>query len=259
MAQEQITFESADIRIGGTLVVPDSRMADIGVICVTGGAKPADELYNQWQWALEERGISSLAFDARGKGSSEGEWSSYDQDPVSGIHYNSQASRTADTVEAVSFFRGSPDVPSRVVLLGASMGGDIVIHAAERLKEKPDGLLLKAPAAYDPNAHQLAYGKHLKQQLTSKHNYPAMSENFRILHRLGLPTQLFFANGEEIISPEIAFLYKLTVEGIGGEVVEFGDETTKHGYFFAKDELSQRATEETIEKSAEFILGLLNR
>lgn len=266
MKTEKFTVVSEDVEIGCRLVVPDSGVSKIGAVCITGGTSPAGSLYGEWQEYFASEGITTVAFDARGIGESEGEWDTGKGfDPRKS--YNSQASRVTDTLEVVrSFARLAPECVGQLALVGSSMGGDIAIHAADQARRSapvPDveALVLKAPAAYHPAAHHMLYGERLRTILRSDSQaYSAvLSTNFRILRELGVPTQLIFARGEEVIDREIIELYKLTVGDMpNSQILEVGRTgKTRHPYFRHLDKVSQIAKGRTFRRSAEFLLRTL--
>lgn len=238
--------------------MPDSGTASLGVVCVTGGAKTAHEVYSEWQEYFAGRGIASVSFDARGRGESGGVWSTDDSEFDHRLHYNSQASRVQDTLSVIEAYR---QVVGQEVgayaLLGTSMGGDVAVHAAHELRKQDvvQALLLKAPAAYHPAAHHMLYGKRLRTILRGNQDYPAfLSDNFRKLREVNVPTQLIFARGDEVIPQDIQELYRLVTEEIElSEVVFVGDESTRHGYFTQEGEEARRAKEMTFERSVAFL------
>lgn len=262
MKTEKFTVISEEVKIGCQLVTPDSGVSKIGAVCITGGGTPAASLYGEWQDFLATRGVSSVTFDARGIGSSGGEWSTKAGfDPTK--RYNSQASRTADTVEVLRrFAQIAPECAGKLALIGSSMGGDVAIHAADQARRRSyvpsvGALVLKGSAAYCPAAHYLLYGERLQRVLrdTSYSTNGVLSENFTTLRNMKLPTQLIYARADETIDPEIIELYKLAVGDLpNSEVFDVGwSDRTKHGYFSATDAVSRKAKERTFERSAQFL------
>ena len=253
---EHISFISQDVRIGAQLVVPESGLARAGVVCVTGGQADAEALFTEWQQAMATEGIASLAFDARGKGRSDGVWDNGRMFGSPAELGNSQLSRMQDTVNAIVEFQSMDVAPAEPSLLGASMGGDVALHAAYEIPDRISSLILKAPAAYHPDAHTAQFGTQLRAILRNPARYPhALAPNFGMLRRLAVPTRLVFAAGEEVISPDIREMYTTAAdENPLVESLVVGDETTRHGYFFATDPTAIEAKRKTITNTTAFIL-----
>lgn len=253
---EQISFISQDLTIGAQLVAPESGLAHAGVVCVTGGQADAEALFTEWQQAMAAEGIASLAFDARGKGRSDGVWDNGKMFGLPAELGNSQLSRMQDTVNAITEFQSMDIAPAEPSLLGASMGGDVALHVAQDHSDKISALILKAPAAYHPDAHAAQFGTQLRAILHNPARYPhSLADNFGMLRRLAVPTQLIFAAGEEVISPDIREMYMTAAdENPLVEPLVVGDETTRHGYFFATDPTAIEAKRKTIADATTFIL-----
>jgi pimeloyl-ACP methyl ester carboxylesterase len=239
MISEKIRFESQDLIVDGKLVSPDSGLAQAGVICVTGGGtEDCGSIYSEWQeYLVEEGGLASLAFNARGIGESEGAWrtDSYNYNSQTSPA-NSQASRVIDTIQATKYLTATLGThANKIGIIGASMGGDIAVRSLVRLS--PGALVLRAPAAYPNEVHGIQYGPEWKRRVQELGDSQASlnSSNFDILCRLRLPVMLVYSAGDVVIPRPIQEKYWRTVKLLGGHCLMVGDATTPHTYI--KDRL----------------------
>ncbi|HEX3791968.1 MAG TPA: alpha/beta fold hydrolase [Pseudonocardiaceae bacterium] len=120
----EVTFTSADVRLGGSLTVPD-RASFAGVVMV-GGSGPADRTNDGYFPAIQRQlagaGIAVLSYDKRGVGASSGEWRD-----------TTLAGLAGDALVALDFLRAQPGVRvDDVGLFGHSEGGWVALHAAAR-------------------------------------------------------------------------------------------------------------------------------
>ena len=254
-------FESQGVPLGAQLVTPDSGAAKAGVVCVTGGLSDAETLYTDWQHYMAEQGIASLAFDARGKGRSEGVWENGAMfGPVAG-RGNSQFTRVQDTANAVRHLADLDLFATKPSVIGTSMGGDVTLHVADQHARDLSSVVLKAPAAYHPEVHARQFGVALRHVLHSPERYPhAVAPNFGMLRRLRIPVQVIFAAGDQVISPEIKdWYYAAANSNPDAELIIVGDSTTPHGYFGERNPVAEKAKRVTIERTTDFILKTATR
>jgi pimeloyl-ACP methyl ester carboxylesterase len=138
---KNITFSSDGNILFGRLYAPTTTSMTPGVLFIHGAGKASSERYIAWQEYLAERGFSSLSFDVRGVGKSEGEF------VESGLN-----KRLLDAESALQFFTTSGHViPQQIAVAGNSMGA----HVATMLVSKEPSikaLLLCCAAAYAPDA-----------------------------------------------------------------------------------------------------------
>ena len=128
-------FLSLDgIRLRGTLVIPSEKSANATVL-VHGGGVTRDEggFYTRLAAGLAEAGISSLRFDIRGHGESEGRQEDL---TISGILNDIRSA-----IETIGSEAGS----RRANLIGASFGGGISAYYAARYPEQINRLVLINP------------------------------------------------------------------------------------------------------------------
>jgi pimeloyl-ACP methyl ester carboxylesterase len=119
----EVQFGAGDVRLSGTVWVPDHEVPTPGVVLV-GGSGPADRSNGGYFDALRDRlvaaGVTVLAFDKRGVGGSTGVWAS------AGV-----GDLAADVAGAVKALRAYPAVDRRAVgLFGHSEGGWVALRAS---------------------------------------------------------------------------------------------------------------------------------
>ena len=122
MKQRKVFFQSGALNLEGRLVSP--RRAETGagvVIChphpLYGGSMDNNVVYAVSK-ALAEKGITSLCFNFRGVGRSEG------------LHDDGRG-EIDDTLAAIAFLAGCSEIDSgRVGLAGYSFGGAVALNAA---------------------------------------------------------------------------------------------------------------------------------
>jgi pimeloyl-ACP methyl ester carboxylesterase len=118
-----VTFTSADVRLAGSLTVPDRDGLVPGVVMV-GGSGPADRTNDGYFSAIRrhlvDAGIAVLSYDKRGVGASSGEWRDTSLDDLA-----------SDALAALNILRTQPGIrASNVGLFGHSEGGWVVLHSA---------------------------------------------------------------------------------------------------------------------------------
>ncbi len=249
-------FESEGVNIGAQLTVPERGIGSAGVVCVTGGMSSSVDMYGEWQDYLAEQDVVSLAFDARGRGASGGVWENGQMFGPQERRGNSQFSRVQDTINALRFLAGLNLFPAKPSIIGTSMGGDVALHTTHSSQVPLSSIILKAPAAYHPDAHARQFGQELRRILHNPARYPhAVSPNFGMLRRLRLPVLLFFSQGEQVIPQDIRSWYETAAQDNPyAELVVVGDGSTEHAYFRQTDDVARQAKDVTIERSAQFIL-----
>ncbi|MGO9971565.1 MAG: alpha/beta hydrolase family protein [Solirubrobacteraceae bacterium] len=125
MKVHEVQFGTGDVRLSGTVWVPDQEVPTPGVVLL-GGSGPADRSNGGYFGALRDRlvaaGVTVLAFDKRGVGGSTGDWAS------AGV-----GDLAADVAGAVETLRVHPAVDRRAVgLFGHSEGGWVALRASTR-------------------------------------------------------------------------------------------------------------------------------
>jgi pimeloyl-ACP methyl ester carboxylesterase len=124
MTETAVRFESAGLRLAGTLRVPQDigggeRRAAFMVLHGFGSNKSASNVTEPTK-VLNELGYVTLGFDMRGCGESEGE-------PGRVICRE----QVEDTRNALSFLARQANVdPARIAVIGSSFGGAVAVYAA---------------------------------------------------------------------------------------------------------------------------------
>jgi uncharacterized protein len=133
---ETVGFASGDVRLSGTLLLPDRQGPLPAVVMVHGsGPSTRDAL---WPWAdmYARAGIAVLIHDKRGTGSSTGSWWAATFDDLAD-----------DAAAAVRALQSRPEIDSRRVgLHGMSQGGWIAPLAARRAGDVAFVIAESAPA-----------------------------------------------------------------------------------------------------------------
>lgn len=143
-AEYEVSFEVAGKRLEGSIIEAGHKgLFDI-LLIGGGGHIPHKDYYGAWQNELASVGVSSMSFDFRGVGASEGQLSE------TGL-----GTRLEDARSAVDYFKKQR--PNRkLYIMGVSMGGTTAIQLANEIQA--DGLVLAAPAAYSEEARHKLFG-----------------------------------------------------------------------------------------------------
>lgn len=141
----EVAFDAGEVRLAGTLTVPEGDGPHPAVILVTGsGPQDRDEQlfgfrpFRVLADALTRAGIAALRYDERGVGASSGDYA------AATLH-----DFAADARAAVDWLRGQPGIdPRRVGILGHSEGGTVGPYVAART-DAVAFLVLLAPPTVD--------------------------------------------------------------------------------------------------------------
>lgn len=126
MMERLICFENEGCRLYGILGSPDSAQPRAGVVVVHGwsGCRMGPhQILVKLCRQLNEEGYSTLRFDLRGRGESEGDTASANLDGM-----------ISDTATAVNYMRSEAGAQT-VGVVGICSGGNVVIGAGTLLKE----------------------------------------------------------------------------------------------------------------------------
>jgi len=122
---EDITFNSGDATLSGTVIIPSGEGPWPGVVFVHGAGAETRDVNRFLASYYAERGIASLIYDKRGAGESGGDWQ------VVGFDALAQ-----DVLAAVEVLRRRPEVdPAAIGLRGQSQGGWVAPLAASQSTE----------------------------------------------------------------------------------------------------------------------------
>jgi uncharacterized protein len=142
-AHEDVTFTNGDVRLAGTLTLPDGPGPHPAVVLISGsGPQNRDsELFGFRTFFviadhLTRHGIAVLRYDDRGVGGSTGS-----------VMASTSADFADDVSAAVDMLQDRPDIdPSHIGLLGHSEGGLVAVLAATRTSNVSFVVLLATPA-----------------------------------------------------------------------------------------------------------------
>ena len=115
--------------------------AQLATFVFVHGAGGFKELINTYAAALEDRGISMLAFDQSGAGKD-----------TDNMERSSLEQRTDESLCAIERYA----TKEPLVICGSSMGGEVAIRMLEKFEIK--SLILFCPAIYDKRAYTVRFG-----------------------------------------------------------------------------------------------------
>lgn len=127
-APETVRFRNGEIRLTGTLEVPDTPAPHPAVILLTGSdPSPRDApFFEDLRRRFRERGFAALSFDKRGVGESDG---TYEETPDFDV-------AAEDGLAALRMLRARSDIDStRIGVWGVSQGGWIALLMASKSPE----------------------------------------------------------------------------------------------------------------------------
>jgi pimeloyl-ACP methyl ester carboxylesterase len=124
-SQQDVTFQNGDIRLAGTLLIPNTPGKHPAMILVPGSGPEDRNTLLPFVLFLVRHGMALLAYDKRGVGGSTGDWRNSSFSDLAG-----------DAVAALQLLRSRGDIdPRQVGVFGVSQGGWIGPLVASRSKE----------------------------------------------------------------------------------------------------------------------------
>src|SRR5215470_4862410 len=122
--REDVHFSNGQIRLGGTLIRPNTPGKHPALILVHASGAEDREYLLPLAHFLVRRGVAVLGYDKRGVGESTGDWKTASFEDLAG-----------DVVAAFEFLKTRRDIdPKQIGLLGISQAGWIMPRAAVRAK-----------------------------------------------------------------------------------------------------------------------------
>lgn len=122
--EEEITFNTGDVKLAGTLTLPLTR-GPYPVIEFVHGSPPENREFGFWRTFFASHGIAVFAYDKRGVGASTGDWRKADFEDAA-----------ADVLNGIQVLKSRKDIDSgRIGLWGISQAGWVVPIAATRSKD----------------------------------------------------------------------------------------------------------------------------
>lgn len=190
---EECVITSDGLKLRGILALPNSYSK--GVIFLHGGGRSNSTRYEYLQHRLLDENIASIAFDMRGCGRSEGEFTE-----------SNLANRKRDTVQVANYFLKKLNLRSnQIYFWGSSMGGHIASSLANELNVK--GIILQCPAAYGKDADYLALNEQFTQFLHKSRSWEdtvVFSELLKFKGRI----LVVYGENDQKIPDEIKNMYK---------------------------------------------------
>lgn len=220
MAYQDITFLSHGISLNGRCFYDGENRP--GLLFIPG-AKPgpfatSDE-FNIWREKLDELGINSFVFDGPGFGKS-------DVDPDG----SSLAKRIIDAQAAYdTFLKVSKSDPTRIAVLGSSMGGHVLTRLVEA-HQKISCVILDRAAAYSEAAESIVFGPDFSAELRRTDSWKE-SPAFPILERYAGRVLVVYGDQEEVVPAEIQQAFIRAVGERGQVVTIYGG-----SHFFLRDD-----------------------
>lgn len=195
---QKINFLSDGNKLVGILSIPKVP-GKIGVVFLHGGGHANFTRYKYLQERLFEKNISSLAFDMRGCGESEGDFSD-----------SSLINREQDTVNALNFFVEKTGLnANQIYLWGSSMGAHVACKLCNKLQVR--GLVLQSPATYGHVAESLSLGEEFTKEIGKPNSWvssPAILE----LTKFGGSVLVVFGKNDTVIPGKVKKLYKSAIK-----------------------------------------------
>jgi pimeloyl-ACP methyl ester carboxylesterase len=225
--------EIRTLRINSRQQLLAARLVDTGskvmLIFLSGGGRLpfAENHYPVWQDRLAEQGISSLIFDYRGIGATEGLFGT-----------TNLLTRFEDGDMAIKLLNNQ--FPEREIwLIGSSMGAAVAIELAKR--GLAQGLILNAPAAYSTEAREAYFGLDFTTAITKPESWK-LSPEFEGLKQLSMPVLLAYGEQDEVVPAEIFRRYASIVRSKSNGKV-FAIPGAGHTFVRGHDEASRQACE----------------
>lgn len=237
MIKKQLKIESGNLLLHGVLVTPDLS-TQRGVIFFHGGGHSNSERYLKIQERMSDNGIISLAFDFRGCGKSEGNFSK-----------STLVDRLEDANYALKYLMSATDlIENQIFLWGSSMGG----HIAARLCAKhPNlaGVIFQSAAAYGIEAENIPFGPEFTDKLNeigSWHNSLAFSS----LEKFSGRKLVIYGANDDVIPKDIQEKYQSLTPIKNIHFLEDGI----HSMLRPQTTIQQHTCEQMLNLSINFIL-----
>ncbi|MEP7039509.1 MAG: alpha/beta fold hydrolase [Acidobacteriota bacterium] len=120
--QEAVEFQNEDIKLSGTLFLPDVKQKTPAVVILHGSGPDEGLGYKIYGEEFSKLGIATLVYDKRGSGKSGGDW-----------QQRSFENMANDALAAVKYLQNRPEIDSKKVgIWGISQGGWTAAFAAAR-------------------------------------------------------------------------------------------------------------------------------
>ena len=201
--EKGVSFTVAGKKLKGLIV--EASNSDFSTLLIGGGGHiPHREYYGAWQSQLADMGMSSMSFDFRGVGASEGE-----------LDETGLQTRLEDARGATQYLKEL--YPNRrLCIMGVSMGGAVAIQLANEIHA--ESLVLIAPAAYAEEARHVSFGPAFTAILRKEGSWH-YSPEFSQLEDFKGKILLAYGKEDEVIPEPILTRYGKVVRKNGGSVL----------------------------------------
>lgn len=232
---DKVFFRSGKIRIAGNKYKPESQN-NVGVLFLHGGGESNKERYKAIQTMLYENDFTSLSFDFRGVGESEGI-----------LAESTLEERLEDASNAYAFLS---QYVGEIVVVGTSMGA----HVAARLASlKPtSGLIFLYGAAYASEAENKKFNSEFTITLHKEGSWKT-SPVFTILSEYQNPIFIAYGENDKIIPPEIQAKYHQSLKPVD-TFLKLSN--ASHVLLNAQDRYEEEARDELFSKLLHFLKNI---
>jgi len=142
-----ITFRSAGVSLAGTVVLPAESGRRPAVVLLGGSGPAPREPLMVYARHFASLGLVALAFDKRGSGESQGDWTDASLDDLAG-----------DATAAMAFLAARPDVdPARIGVWGVSQAGWVVPLLAGRAQRPAFSIVVTGGGATPREIEMFGY------------------------------------------------------------------------------------------------------
>ncbi|HTC95230.1 MAG TPA: alpha/beta fold hydrolase [Terriglobales bacterium] len=200
--EEEISFQNGEVRLGGTLLLPNGDVRSPAIILVHGAGPEQRYVERFLAQFFVAHGLAALIYDKRGTGASTGDWKRASFEDLA-----------ADVVAAVNYLKNRKEVDSaHIGLMGQSQGGWIGPIAAN-LSKDISFVIVKSAAPVTPEEQELA---RVETQMRAAGNSEAEIQQALALY-------------QQVIA------YARTRQGWDNLAAALQDAQQKSWYFFAKN------------------------
>ena len=195
-----------------------------GATTAKGAKGQGRVIFGEFQRLLGEEGFTSLAYDTRGVGESEGEF-----------HNSTLTHRLADAENAYKFFTCNQFVDAgRIAVFGLSMGGHIAARLVGLHPEKFKEVVLVNAAAYGLQAEDKRLKPYSEFTDAIRQNY-SWQNSLVFVDLLKFRGAVMTADSEfdDVVPQEVKDRYRLSIVQLDRHLVL---PSVKHAFFFTIDQ-----------------------
>lgn len=188
-----IYFISDNLKLFGRLCLP--KTFKVGVVFLHGGGQSNALRYEFLQSEFEKNNITSLAFDFRGCGKSEGNFED-----------GSLKNREVDAKNAINYFiKKSKLNIDQIYIWGSSMGGHVACKLTQEFNFK--GIILQSAAAYSLESENVKLNEEFTKLITKENNWTD-SPAFKALTDFKNKKLVVYGQNDDVIPEGVKNKYK---------------------------------------------------